>query len=153
MNQVKETLTGLLIGMGIYSIIVEICGFIFLEDIISYTLGLLLGVAVAVALVAHMTRTLDDALDLPQENATKYMRGKTVTRILIMLAALVGGMMIPHVNFFSVLLGLLSMKAGALMAPFFLKKLYPDDFITKEEAMVVMEDEEETEDDAWGKGR
>ena len=35
MNQVKETLTGLLIGMGIYSVIVEIVGIVFSEDILS----------------------------------------------------------------------------------------------------------------------
>ena len=55
MNQVKETLTGLLIGIGVYSVIVEIIGIIFSEDILSYTLGLLAGVVVAVILIIHMT--------------------------------------------------------------------------------------------------
>ena len=107
MNQVKETLTGLLIGIGVYSVIVEIIGIIFSEDILSYTLGLLVGVVVAVILIIHMTRTLDDALDLPQDDATRYMRKKTVFRIVLMLAALLGAMLVPHVNFFTVLLGLL----------------------------------------------
>ena len=110
MNQVKETLTGLLIGIGVYSVIVEIIGIIFSEDILSYTLGLLVGVVVAVILIIHMTRTLDDALDLPQDDATRYMRKKTVFRIVLMLAALLGAMLVPHVNFFTVLLGLLGMK-------------------------------------------
>ena len=135
MNQVKETLTGLLIGMGVYSVIVEIIGIIFSEDILSYTLGLLVGVVVAVILIIHMTRTLDDALDLPQDDAT----------IVLMLAALLGAMLVPHVNFFTVLLGLLGLKVGALMAPFFLKRMYPDDFVTKEDAMGPFE-EEDSED-------
>ncbi len=147
MNQVKETLTGLLIGIGVYSVIVEIIGIIFSEDILSYTLGLLAGVVVAVILIIHMTRTLDDALDLPQDDATRYMRKKTVFRIVLMLAALLGAMLVPHVNFFTVLLGLLGMKVGALMAPFFLKRMYPDDFVTKEDAMGPFEDEEEEEDE------
>ena len=147
MNQVKETLTGLLIGMGVYSVIVEIIGIIFSEDILSYTLGLLVGVVVAVILIIHMTRTLDDALDLPQDDATRYMRKKTVFRIVLMLAALLGAMLIPHVNFFTVLLGLLGMKVGALMAPFFLKRMYPDDFVTKEDAMGPFDDDEEEEDE------
>ena len=147
MNQVKETLTGLLIGIGVYSVIVEIIGIIFSEDILSYTLGLLGGVVVAVILIIHMTRTLDDALDLPQDDATRYMRKKTVFRIVLMLAALLGAMLIPHVNFFTVLLGLLGMKVGALMAPFFLKRMYPDDFVTKEDAMGPFDDDEEEEDE------
>ncbi|MCI5806471.1 MAG: ATP synthase subunit I [Clostridium sp.] len=147
MNQVKETLTGLLIGIGVYSVIVEIIGIIFSEDILSYTLGLLVGVVVAVILIIHMTRTLDDALDLPQDDATRYMRKKTVFRIVLMLAALLGAMLIPHVNFFTVLLGLLGMKVGALMAPFFLKRMYPDDFVTKEDAMGPFDDDEEEEDE------
>lgn len=147
MNQVKETLTGLLIGIGVYSVIVEIIGIIFSEDILSYTLGLLVGVVVAVILIIHMTRTLDDALDLPQDDATRYMRKKTVFRIVLMLAALLGAMLVPHVNFFTVLLGLLGMKAGALMAPFFLKRMYPDDFVTKEDAMEPFDDDDEEEED------
>ena len=147
MNQVKETLTGLLIGIGVYSVIVEIIGIIFSEDILSYTLGLLVGVVVAVILIIHMTRTLDDALDLPQDDATRYMRKKTVFRIVLMLAALLGAMLVPHVNFFTVLLGLLGMKVGALMAPFFLKRMYPDDFVTKEDAMGPFDDEDEEEDE------
>ena len=147
MNQVKETLTGLLIGIGVYSVIVEIIGIIFSEDILSYTLGLLVGVVVAVILIIHMTRTLDDALDLPQDDATRYMRKKTVFRIVLMLAALLGAMLIPHVNFFTVLLGLLGMKVGALMAPFFLKRMYPDDFVTKEDAMGHFDDDEDEEDE------
>ncbi len=147
MNQVKETLTGLLIGIGVYSVIVEIIGIIFSEDILSYTLGLLVGVVVAVILIIHMTRTLDDALDLPQDDATRYMRKKTVFRIVLMLAALLGAMLVPHVNFFTVLLGLLGMKVGALMAPFFLKRMYPDDFVTKEDAMGPFDDDEEEEDE------
>ena len=147
MNQVKETLTGLLIGIGVYSVIVEIIGIIFSEDILSYTLGLLAGVVVAVILIIHMTRTLDDALDLPQDDATRYMRKKTVFRIVLMLAALLGAMLVPHVNFFTVLLGLLGMKVGALMAPFFLKRMYPDDFVTKEDAMGPFDDEDEEEDE------
>ena len=62
-----------------------------------------------------------------------------------MLAALLGAMLVPHVNFFTVLLGLLGLKVGALMAPFFLKRMYPDDFVTKEDAMGPFE-EEDSED-------
>ena len=101
----------------------------------------------AVILIIHMTRTLDDALDLPQDDATRYMRKKTVFRIVLMLAALLGAMLVPHVNFFTVLLGLLGMKVGALMAPFFLKRMYPDDFVTKEDAMGPFDDDEEEEDE------
>ncbi len=143
MDQVKETLTGLLIGMGVYSVIVEIIGIIFSEDILSYTLGLLVGVVVAVILIIHMKRTLDDALDLPQDDAIRYMRKKTVFRIVMMLVALLGSMLALRVSFFGVLLGLFSMKMGALIAPFFLRRMYPDDFMTKEDAMGPFEEEDE----------
>lgn len=51
MDQVKETLTGFGIGIGIYAALVEVVGIFFSEDILFYTLGLLFGVMVAVLLV------------------------------------------------------------------------------------------------------
>ena len=139
MNQVKQTMTAFGIGIGIYALAIEAVGVFFSEDILAYTLGLLFGVAVAVFLFGHMAKTLDYALDLSESDASKYVKLRSFLRLAIMFAALSIGILTDKLNFITVLLGVLGLKMGALMAPFILKRLYPDDYITKEEDMEVTE--------------
>lgn len=146
MNQVKETLTGFLIGIGIYAVLIEAVGFFFSEDLLSYTLGLLFGVVIAIFLIIHMAKTLDKALDLPQTQATKYVKRQSLLRLLIMLLAMTAGLVIERMNFIAVVLGMLGLKIGALIAPVFLKKLYPDSFVTKHPDDVETVDTAEAED-------
>lgn len=133
MNQVKEIMTGFYIGIGIYAIIIEIMGIFFSENILSYTLGLLFGVAASVFLFHHMAKTLDYALDLQEGDASKYVKRQSFIRLLVMLAVLTIGMITEQLLFITVLLGLLGLKIGALVTPFILKQLYPDSYITKDE--------------------
>ena len=140
MNQVKETLTGFLIGIGIYTLLIEAVGLFFSEDILSYTLGLLFGAGVAVFLIFHMTKTLDKALDLSQAEASKYVRRQSFIRLFIMLVVMVIGLAAKRLNFIAIVLGLLGLKMGALVAPFFLKRLYPESFQTKKEPDLEEED-------------
>lgn len=143
MKQIKETMTGFLIGITVYAVLIELVGVFFSDDILSYTLGLLFGIAVAVALIFHMAHTLDNALDMPEAQAVKYTRKQSFLRLAIMLGAMVAALMVQKVNFITVVLGMLGLKIGALIAPFFLKRLYPDSFVTKED---LLEPEDEVGD-------
>ena len=131
MNQVKETMKGFFIGIGIYAVLIEIVGIFFSDDILSYTLGLLFGVAIAILLIIHMAKTLDQALDLPQIEANKYTKKQSFLRLFIMLIAMIIGLRIKYFNFITVVLGLLGLKFGALLAPVFLKLLYPESYKNK----------------------
>lgn len=142
MNQVKETITGFLIGIIIYAVMIEAVGIFFSEDIFSYTLGLLFGIVIAVFLMIHMAKTLDKALDLPEAQATKYVRKQSFLRLFIMLLALIISIVIDWFNFIAVVLGMLGLKIGALIAPVFLKKLYPESFVTKHPDDMEMMDAE-----------
>lgn len=133
MSQVKETMTGFLIGIGIYTILVEVIGIFFSEDIISYTLGLLFGVIIAVLLILHMAWSLDRALDLPENQAAKYTKRQSFLRLAVMLFAMIIALLVEQFNFITVVLGMLGLKIGALIAPFFLRRLYPDSYVTKQE--------------------
>lgn len=131
MKQVKETLTGFLLGIGVYALLVEVIGIFFSENLLSYTLGLLAGTVISVFLIFHMAKTLDKALDMPQEQAAKYVRKQSFIRLFIMLLAMIVGLAVEWLNFITIVLGLLGLKLGALIAPVFLKRLYPESFSTK----------------------
>lgn len=132
MKQVKKTFIGFLIGIGIYAAIAEIAGIILSGNILSFTLGLGFGVIVSILLFFHMADTLDKALDLPKKRAGNYIRLQSFLRLALMLLALVIGMLVNKLNFAAVVIGLFGLKIGALLTPFFLKKLYPDDFVTED---------------------
>lgn len=140
MSQVKEAFRGFLVGIGIYAVIIEIVGIIFSENLISYTLGLVFGVLIAIFLFFHMAKTLDKALDLSEKGATRYVKGQSLLRLFIMLAVLTIGMLTKSLNFITVLLGVLGLKIGALATPFILKRMYPESYITKPEDMDVTEE-------------
>lgn len=146
MELVKETFIGFLCGLSVYAVIVEIIGVFFSGDIISYTLGLVIGVIAAVLIFLHMAWTLDRAMDYPGEGATKYVRKQTFLRLLMMVVVMLPGLLVPGIRFISLVLGLLGLKLGALLAPFFLRRLYPEHFVTDEETLsIVLDDEEEEE--------
>lgn len=140
MNQVRETMTGFLIGIGIYAVLIEAVGIFFSENILSYTLGLLFGLVIAIFLIVHMAQTLNRALDLSQEQAAKYTRRQSFLRLAVMLVAMIIALLVDQFNFITVILGMLGLKIGALIAPFFLKRLYPDSYLTR------IDEEEDKED-------
>lgn len=137
MELVRKTIIGFLLGIGSYGVLVELFGVFFSEDILSYSLGLLYGVIVAILIFLHMARGLNRALDLPQEKAEKYARKQAFLRLAMMLVALLVVLRIPKLHFIAAVLGLLGLKIGSLFAPFFLKRIYPQDFVTKDADMGI----------------
>ena len=95
-----------------------------------------------------MAWTLNRAFDYPEDGATKYVRKQTFLRLFVMVLVMLPGVLIDDINFLTLVLGLFGLKIGALIAPFFLRRLYPGDFITDEETLSrVIEDDEEDEAD------
>jgi len=85
---------------------------------IQFILGVLLGGIIAVVLVYHMERSIENALERDSEGAEKYSRKMAAVRYLIMVAALAAAMLIPRVfNVFGVLLGILAIKLSAYLQP------------------------------------
>ena len=146
MRVVKETFVGFLLGLLIYASIIEIVGIFFSGDILPYTAGLAIGVVAAIIIFTHMAWTLNRAFDYSADGATKYVRTQTLLRLLAMVVVMLPGLLIDDINFITIVLGLFGLKIGALFAPFFLRRLYPEDFITDEETLSrVIEDDEDEE--------
>lgn len=116
MGEAKETLIGLEIGIGIITVLTAVL-FCLLHLGFPYPSGVLVGGAVAAGLAYHMYRTLDEALDLG-EDSVKFMRKKTILRILIMGLAVLAAIRYPkYLNLLGVGIGILSLKVSALLQP------------------------------------
>lgn len=85
---------------------------------VTFVLGVLLGVVIALLLAKHMDATICVAVDMDSESATKYTRKKSAIRFLIMVATLVLALTFPGVfNMIGVLLGILALKFSAYLQP------------------------------------
>lgn len=112
------TLVDLWIGLILYFVLFEIIGLIFVENRLSYTIGLLVGCGVGAFMAWHMFDSIDVALDMPEEDAVKYMRKRSILRWLVMLVAAFAGMRFAIMSFPAVLIGILGLKIAAFCQPY-----------------------------------
>ena len=119
MKEADETLRDLKTGIVIITIIFELLALIFAPDKLAFCLGILLGGIVAFILSIHMYSSLDMALDMDSDSASKYIRKKTGVRLLIMGLAVLSACLFPaYLNVLGVTAGILGLKLSAYAQPF-----------------------------------
>lgn len=90
-NKDNETLFDLIFGCIVYSIVFEAIGLLVVENKGSYSLGLLLGTAVAIGLSVSMYKSLNNCLVMTEHQARRNMVFSTLLRaVVILLAAWIG---------------------------------------------------------------
>ena len=72
-NKDNETLFDLIFGCIVYSIVFEAIGLLVVENKGSYSLGLLLGTAVAIGLSVSMYKSLNNCLVMTEHQARRNM--------------------------------------------------------------------------------
>lgn len=118
MKEANETLRDLKTGIVIITILLELLALIFAPGKLAFCLGILLGGAVAFGLSIHMYSSLDLALDMDSDSASKYIRKKTGVRLLIMgLAVLIACIFPAYLNVIGVMAGILGLKLSAYAQP------------------------------------
>ena len=111
----NETLLDLVFGVIIYGIMLEVIGLLVVENPLSYSLGLFLGCGVAIFLSIRMYVTLDEALDMDEKSATRYITKQGIFRAVVMLVAAAIGMVVPFISFIAVIIGILGLKIAAYL--------------------------------------
>lgn len=117
-NKAIWTVLDLWIGLGIYFVIFEIIGLIFVENRIPYTIGLILGCFTAAFLAWNMFVSIDQALDMSEHDAIKYTKRKSILRALVMLVVAFVGMRVLWISFPGVIIGILGLKISAFLQPY-----------------------------------
>ena len=117
MSSWKRTLTELLAGIVLFGVLFEIIGLIFVKDRLSHSIGMLIGVLIALGMAVHMAFSLNDALDWDEEQAKRaiwksYMLRYTAVAICMGLVAYfkIGDLI-------SCFCGIMSLKAAAYLQP------------------------------------
>lgn len=115
-KKIDPTLFELCLGILAYGVIFEIVLLIFSREI-TYSLGLWIGVVLALAGAVHMWWSLNRGLDLPEKEAVKSLSIHNIIRYLILaavLAVLIGTRLANPIFTFA---GYMGMKVSAYLNP------------------------------------
>ena len=127
-NKDNETLFDLIFGCIVYSIVFEAIGLLVVENKGSYSLGLLLGTAVAIGLSVSMYKSLNNCLVMTEHQAMSNMVFSTLLRAVVILLAAWIGMRSGYFSFPGIIIGILGLKISAYFHAYtnvyITKKLY-----------------------------
>ena len=112
-NKDNETLFDLIFGCIVYSIVFEVIGLLVVENKGSYSLGLLLGTAVAIGLSVSMYKSLNNCLVMTEHQARRNMVFSTLLRAVVILLAAWIGMRSGYFSFPGIIIGILGLKISA----------------------------------------
>lgn len=117
MKRLDPTVRDILFGALLYGVLVEIVGLIIVEQRLSYTLGILYGYLCVIFMTCHMYLTLEKALDMEPDTASKYSVRNSILRYVITLLLLVVAVLAPKVSVIAVVTMLFGMKISAFLQP------------------------------------
>ena len=127
-NKDNETLFDLIFRCIVYSIVFEAIGLLVVENKGSYSLGLLLGTAVAIGLSVSMYKSLNNCLVMTEHQARRNMVFSTLLRAVVILLAAWIGMRSGYFSFPGIIIGILGLKISAYFHAYtnvyITKKLY-----------------------------
>ncbi len=113
----KATLYELLFGIVLFSAASLLVN-LFISRRLVYSLGVLLGTAIAVFMLFHMYSVLKRALRYDKDTAAKKVRVAALLRMAVMVAGVMLAVLLPEVfSFVGVLLGVLTLKFAAYLQP------------------------------------
>lgn len=117
LKRMDRALLELMTGILVFAVVTQLIGLLFPIDKRMYTVGLWIGIAVALFSAVHMWRSLQKAFDLDEKGAAGMMARGYIIRYLITGAMLVllfyTNIGYPLAGFF----GFLGLKAGAYLQP------------------------------------
>ena len=113
----KRTLTELLAGSVLSGIVFEVIGLSFVKDKLSHSIGMVIGIFIALAMATHMAFSLNSALYWDEENAKKAIWKSYLFRY-IAVAICIGLIAYFKIgNVISCFFGIMTLKPAAYLQP------------------------------------
>ena len=118
LRRINPSLPGLVAGIVIFGVLVQVTGVWFVEDKIGYSIGLWYGVAIGIGMAINLATVIYDAVTFDGEgNANKRVAAKSILRYIV-VAILFG--ILGYFNFgnlFTAFLGVMGLKFSAYAQP------------------------------------
>ena len=125
LKRINDALPGLVLGIVIYGIVVELVGVWFVEDKLRYSTGLLIGIVVAIGLAINSAIVIRDAVEIyGADGAGNRLIIKSVARYLVVVVVFFVMMKYNLGNLASAFIGVLGLKVSAYLQPFAHKVIF-----------------------------
>lgn len=119
LRRINDALPGLVLGIVIYGVIIELVGVWFVEDKLRYSTGLLIGIAVAIGLAINIAQVIRDAVEIyGADGARNRLIVKSVLRYLVVVVIFFVMMKFNLGNLATAFIGVLGLKVSAYLQPF-----------------------------------
>ena len=122
MKRLNQALPGLVLGILIYGVIVELVGVWFVSDKIRYTTGLIFGIVCAVGMAIHIAMIIEESVRIGKGHE-KYLSFKSVLRYLVVSTVMILMMVFKLGNMFTAIIGILGLTVSAYAQPVLYKLL------------------------------
>ena len=125
LRRINDALPGLVLGIVLYGIVVELVGVWFVEDKIRYSTGLLIGISVAIGLAINIAVVIRDAVEIyGADGARNRLIVKSVLRYLVVVVVFFVMMKFNLGNLATAFIGVLGLKVSAYLQPFAHKVIF-----------------------------
>ena len=118
LKRINNALPGLVGGILLYGVVLQLVGVWFVEDKIAYSIGLWYGIAIAVGMGVNLALVIYDAVTF---DGTKNANGRVVAKSLLRYIVVAFLFFIlgyfDFGNLYSAFLGVLGLKVSAYMQP------------------------------------
>ena len=119
LRRLNDALPGLVLGIFVYGVIVELIGVWFAEDRLRYTTGLVIGIALACGMAINMAIVIQDAVDIYGESgAQRRIIAKSLLRYLVVVIVFFVMLRWRLGNPIIAFIGVLGLKVSAYLQPF-----------------------------------
>ena len=118
LRRINPSLPGLVAGIVIFGLFVQLTGVWFVEDKIGYSIGLWYGVAIGIGMAINLATVIYDAVTFDGEgNANKRVAAKSMLRYIVV--AILFGILgyFEFGNLFTAFLGVMGLKVSAYAQP------------------------------------
>lgn len=136
LKRLNDALPGLVLGIVLYGIVVQLAGVWFVDDKLSYSIGLWYGIIIAIGMAVNLAMVIYDATviyDMYEEkDANRRIVAKSLIRYVVVAVLL---FILGYFNFGNLIMafiGLLGLKISAYMQP--LLKIVTDRFAGRSDA-------------------
>ncbi len=117
MGKPDELTREMIITMVIYGIILQIICVFLSGDLLKMTCGLWIGIATGIGMLIHMKNSVNEALDLGEAGAKKYMQKSYMKRYIVVVVVFIAVAYLDIANVLTLLAGVMGLKVSAYLQP------------------------------------
>lgn len=117
LKRLNDALPGLIAGIILYGVLVEVIGVWFAEDKLRYTTGLLIGIALACGMAVHMAMVLQDTVATGAEVSSRMIALKSILRYVVVVVVFVVMLYFNLGSLLTGFLGVFGLKVSAYLWP------------------------------------